>query len=308
MLSKPRVESQELKLFRYLHKRMNFSGEETNYFWSLEKGFKGEKIFDEWMECLSEDGIILRDLLLQSGSNIFQIDTLFITPETTYIFEVKNYDGDYYIDNGRWYSKAENLINNPLEQLNRCETLFRKLVHSLGFNLTIKGFVIFVNPEFFLYHAPLNLPIVFPTQRSRFINSMKLANRPKLKDYHYNFAKQLVSLHLKESPYTRIPKYQYNELKKGITCESCSSFLAAMNPRGQTLICQQCGYKDIMKSAVLRSVEEFSFLFPERKITTSGIREWCQVIPANKRIKRVLERNFTFKGHGKSAHYVISKS
>jgi hypothetical protein len=59
-----------------------------------------------------------------------------------------------------------------------------------------------------------------------------------------------------------------------------------------------------MSSAVLRSVEEFKTLFPEMKITSNGIYEWCSIISSTKVIQRILSRNYEKKGRGKASFYV----
>ncbi|WP_053477254.1 nuclease-related domain-containing protein [Cytobacillus solani] len=122
----------------------------------------GEKMFDEWIQTnLSKDWLVLHDLLLEYNYTVFQIDLLIISPEVIYLFEVKNYEGDFYFNGERWYpiSKAE--IKNPIHQLSRNESLFRRLLQDLGYKPSTEAKIIFINPEFDLYQAPLNTPI-FP--------------------------------------------------------------------------------------------------------------------------------------------------
>jgi hypothetical protein len=301
MIIKQRFEPAELKLLRCLNIRMNLSVKKTNYYWNLEKGFKGEQKFDVWLENLSNDGLILNDLLLESNNTVFQIDTLLISQNTLYLFEVKNYEGDFYVDADRWYTISKTEIQNPLLQLKRSESLFRRLLQDLGFNSSIETYLLFVNPDFYLYQAPLNLPIIFPTQLNRFMNKINLS-ASKLQDRHSKFAEQLVSIHIKESPYTRLPDYNYDKLEKGITCACCYSFIPVF--KEDTLVCKVCACKEDVASAVLRSVEEFKILFPDRKITTNTIHEWCKVINSKKTIRRILSKNFKLMGQGKSSNYV----
>jgi hypothetical protein len=301
MIIKPRYESAELELLRCLNRRMNLPVTEVNYYSNLEKGFEGEERFDEWLENLSDDWLILNDLLLESNNTVFQIDTLLISQETTYLFEVKNYEGDFFIDADRWYTLSGSEIKNPLLQLKRSESLFRRLLQDLRFNSSIESYLIFVNPDFHLYQAPLNLPIIFPTQLNRFINKINKESF-KLEDKHSKFAEQLVSIHLKKSPYTRLPDYTYDQIEKGITCGSCHLFIAEFTEK--KLICNECGCREEVTTAVLRSVEEFKLLFPDRTLTTKAIYEWCKIIKSKKTIRRILSRNFKLMRCGRSSHYV----
>lgn len=296
MISKPRFESEELKLLRCLNTRKKLSIPESNYYLNLEKGFIGEQKFDLWLENLSNDWLILNDLLLESNNTVFQIDTLLISQETIYLFEVKNYEGDFYMEGDRWYTLSKAEIKNPLLQLKRSESLFRRLLQDLGYNTLIESYVIFINPDFHLYQAPLNYPIIFPTQLNRFFNKKNMTSF-RLTDRHVKIADQLISMHLKESPYMRSHEYVYDELEKGISCGLCHSFIE------ETLVCAKCGYKEDNTSAVLRSVEEFKLLFPDKPITVDGMQEWCKVISSKKVIRRILSSKFKLRGHGKSACY-----
>ncbi|GLB59644.1 nuclease-related domain-containing protein [Cytobacillus sp. NCCP-133] len=149
MILKSRAESEELKIFRYLYRRLKLSEKDVNRFWNLEKGFSGELQFDRMLQEGPSDWIILNGLLLESNNTMFQIDTLLIAGGTIYVFEVKNYEGDYYIENERWYSLlSKSEIKNPLLQLQRSETLLRGLLKELGFNLIIKSHLVFINPCF----------------------------------------------------------------------------------------------------------------------------------------------------------------
>jgi Nuclease-related domain len=123
MLFKPLYEPVELKLLRFLNSRMNLAAKEKQYFFNLEKGYEGERKLAALLEHLSIDLIILNDLLLEHNNSIFQIDTLLISQNTIYLFEVKNYEGDFYIDAEIWYKKSGNEIKNPLLQLKRSESL-----------------------------------------------------------------------------------------------------------------------------------------------------------------------------------------
>ena len=125
----------------------------------------------------------------------------------------------------------------------------------------------------------------------------------KLKDRHFELAKKLVSLHITKSPFTRTPDYSYEQLAKGVSSgDGCRrSFMSVYNK--EKLICLECGRMESVESAVLRNIEEFRLLFPDRKITTNAIYDWCKIIP-KKTIRRILGRNFKLQGHSNSSHYV----
>lgn len=214
MILKHRYEPEKLKLLRYLNIRMQLPSKDYTHYLNLEKGFTGEKQFDKLLVNMPDEWIILKDLLLEYSNTIFQIDSLLITGDCIYVFEVKNYEGDFYIDQDKWCTTLKSEIKNPLLQLQRCESLLRRLLQDLGFNSPIKSYLIFINPEFYLYQAPLNLPAVFPAQLNRFLLKLKLkAISPKEK--LLKLAEKLIFLSLKETPFAKKPQYMFESWKRG---------------------------------------------------------------------------------------------
>ncbi|QQZ10345.1 nuclease-related domain-containing protein [Heyndrickxia vini] len=176
------------------------------------------------MESITIESLLLNDLLFEHNNTYFQIDSLLILQEIIHLFEVKNYEHDYYIEKEKWYTFTGKEIKNPLLQLNRNASLLRRILHDLGIYLPIKEHLVFVNPDFYLYQVPINLPIIFPSQIERFI--ININKKPSnLTNHHTKIANQLLSLHLSESPFMRLPNYSFEQLKKGIICCKCRSFI-----------------------------------------------------------------------------------
>lgn len=297
---KPRMESDELKIWRILNTRMDLTEKEKKYYLNKEKGYEGEVQFDLLTEKLTGQQLILNDLLLEVNNTKFQIDSTIFAQETINLFEVKNYEGDYLYNNEKFYTISEKEIQNPLDQLKRCESLLRQLLQNLGMKIPIQGWLIFINPEFTLYQAPIDQRIIFPSQLNRFMKNFN-SKPSKLNRKQIELAEHLVSLHQIESPYTRLPPYDFDQLRKGNSCRSCTSLLTSV--RGTKLICDVCGEEEKVESAVIRSVAEIKLLFPDKKITTNGIYEWCKVIPSTPIIRRILQKNMKSTGIGQWSYY-----
>jgi hypothetical protein len=298
MIFKKRSEPLELVLYRFLNARMDLSENDKKHFWTINKGYEGEVRSDIWLLNLTDDWFALHDLLLEHNQSTFQIDTLIIAYEKIHLLDVKNFEGDYVVKDDKWYNPAGVLQKNPLHQLERCETLLKKLLHDLGYHFTIDSYLIFNTPEFHLYIPSIQPAIIFPTQLNRFLK--KLNSGPvKLNKKHFQLAEQLEGLHKIESPYPRLPPYSFEKLKKGITCRDCRTFLT-----DETLKCKQCGCIEEPEAAILRSVNEFSLLFPDIKITTDRIHEWCGIIKSKKTIRRILAKNLELIRHSRSSYYI----
>ena len=300
LLIKPRAKSQLLIVMEVLHGRMQLPEQEKQYYLVLKKGYEGERLNDLWIEKLVEERLVLHNLLYEVNNSQFQIDTLMLTQDTLYVFDVKNYEGDYsYKDNG-FYNSSGKEVKNPLHQSKRCETLLRQMLQTLGFNIPIESYLIFINPGFHLYHAPADKTIVYPTQLKRFYQNLNTKSS-KLHERHKKLAQKLLSENIQESIYSKLPSYEYVQLQKGISCCSCQSLRTSLVKK--QVLCHDCGFTEAFEAAVMRSIGEFRMLFPERQVTTNRVWEWCGGIGSKKVIRVVLRGNYRFVEKGKYSYY-----
>jgi hypothetical protein len=252
-------------------------------------------MFDALTEKLQCESYILNDLLLEINNTEFQIDSSLISQAKMFLFEVKNSDGEHFYkaDSGKFYKYTDMEITNPLHQVNRKETLLRQFLKIHGFNIAIEPYVIFIHPEFTLWQAPISQTIILPTQLNQLMK--KLNNIPsKLGFIHKKLAERLVASHKEVSSPKHEISYEYGKLRKGITCCECNSF--EITVCGNKLICNDCGEVELIEGAILRCVEEIRVLFPEMKITTKLVYDWCKIIESKKMIFRILSDNLETKG------------
>ncbi|MET3697765.1 nuclease-like protein [Bacillus oleivorans] len=212
MLLKGRAESDDLMMMRFLNARMELSEKEKFYYSNLEKGYEGEVKFDQLTESLQEERYIITDLLLEVNNSYFQIDTVIISQGVIHLLDIKNFQGDCYLESDKLYAMTTSReYKNPLDQLKRSSTLFRQLLQILKQNYLVEASVIFINPEFTLFQAPIDQPIILPTQVNRFLKDLN--NTPsKLNDGHKKLAQKLLSLHQTKNPFTMVLKYHYDQL------------------------------------------------------------------------------------------------
>src|SRR5699024_8529881 len=133
---------------------------------------------------------------------------------------------------------------------------------------------VFVHPEFSLYQLPVKSPVVLPGQIKRLINTIN-DTQSRISPFHHRLAHTLFSLRKSKSLSTRLPNYEFEQLRKGIRCLCCDGYLTNGDFHRRKLNCDVCGSAESRESAVLRSIDEYSLLFPENKITTNNIWSWC---------------------------------
>jgi hypothetical protein len=298
---KVRTESNLLKSLRILNIRMELTEDEQKYYLNLEKGYEGEVLFDLLTEQLQCDCLILNDLLLVFNNSLFQIDTLIIYQDVLYLIDVKNFEGNYIYTPDYFKTPLGTETKNPVHQITRSKSLLHQLLKQYGYNISVEVKLVFVNSKFTLYQTPLDQPIIHPTQLNQFMK--KLNSKPsRLKHLHQKLAEKLVSLHQTDSTYlNKLPKYEYSQLRKGVSCGRCRSFSVFF--KSYKIVCSDCGYEEKTISAVLRCGEELKLLFPERKITTNEIHEWCGGIVCKKRIRKILLSSYKVRGSNKWTFY-----
>ncbi len=289
----------EVIILRILKERMKLSEKERLSLTNKEKGYEGEVKFDALIQHL--DTMILNDLLLEVGDTLFQIDTLIIFSGKIYLFDVKTFEGEYCYEDGIFKYVSGSEKKDPLLQLTRCQSLLRQLLEKYRFNFPIEAYLVYINPEFTLFQPFQNPQIILPTQVNSFIK--KLSKLPPAHgDQYRKLADLLISLHITENPYTRLPKYDYNRLKKQLNCCNCHSFSITVVSRSK-ISCKHCGYEEGVEVAVLRSLGELRVLFPKIKITTKLVHEWCGGIVPTKTIRWVLKKNFNAIGNTKERYF-----
>ncbi len=121
---------------------------------------------------------------------------------------------------------------------------------------------------------------------------------------HQKLAEKLATDHIPDSPYSRVPDYTFDQLRKGIVCGLCRSLITTLSGRG--IICKQCDHMEKVDTSVLRSIKEYQLLFPKKRMTTSEIHKWCGEIVSQKIISRILRTNFIVKGKFRHTYYVDS--
>ncbi|SFC52666.1 Nuclease-related domain-containing protein [Alkalibacterium subtropicum] len=299
---KQRDKPELLHYLQLLNKRMILPIDQKRSLYNLEKGFEGERYFDDQVEqYFSGEGLILNDVLLVINGTMIQIDTLIITAEGVRIYEVKNYQGNYDMQAGRLLTMSGQEVLNPLSQISRSLIKFSQLFKELKCDEAVKGSAVFVDPSFFLYHASQSDPIVFSNQIERHFSELS-SIATHLNKNHQILAEKLLELHGKNVSYKKeLPSCDYSALKKSLFCKECGSTDLKLTQR--SCLCRKCQRITTIEESCLHNISELKYLFPEKKVTTASVYEWCGGQLTAKRIRQILKRNFSQKEKTAATHY-----
>jgi len=287
MILKSRSKSTTQRVLEYLNVRTKLQYEVKIKLKNQIKGFEGEEYFDSYLEEAGDKGIILNDLVINYNGNIFQLDSLLILNEKIYIFEIKNYSGNFYWHEDSILGESGYEILNPKGQINRSKVYLKNILKSLNISCTVDAQVVFTHPGFHMYHSTPKDPFIFRSQLKNFFNI--LFNQPLISDnkQHY-LANQLLKRHIENYRPDNLPIYQFKELKKGVYCSKCYSY--ECTETRQNRYCKNCGTIEKSVDAIIRLAEEYKTLFPEEKATPRVLHHFSDKIYSRNRIFRVLNK------------------
>ncbi|WP_194841995.1 nuclease-related domain-containing protein [Gracilibacillus salitolerans] len=251
----------------------------------LKCGYDGELLFDTFVQAQHTSFYVLHDLQLMFNDRFCQIDSVLLANNTMYIFEVKNYAGEYYFDHDALCMGDQVEIENPINQRNGTESLVRSFLQFHGYDIVVKAYIIFINPQCTVFHTPVDKQLLFYSNLKRFL--LKLATNSHITQLDTQFSELLQASHNITHSYQQIPNYQCQELQKGVTCQHCGSF--SFKITYSQVQCQECQQTEVVQCTILRHIEEFCFLFPFEKLTTKTIYEWCDGRIAVKRSSRITQ-------------------
>lgn len=191
-------------------------------------------------------------------------------------------------------------ILNPSTQLDRTRSLLNMLLNQLEYDMKVYAYVVFVNQEFLLYQASPNHTLILHPKIKKHIEQLNWIDAP-LKNKHKRLAVKLMDAHLTDNRFNKLPEYHYNELKKEVTCPLCQINLRILTER--TTYCDKCNYSEANTEIILREIKEFQLLFPNDRLTTHIVYDWCGKLYSKESIRRTLKKNYKELGKKKGKYY-----
>ena len=302
-IMKERTMPHLLRVMQQLNKRQALTNADRQYMVNLEKGYQGECYFDNVLkEEVKGDVVVLNDLLLSVNHTYVQIDSLVMTGSTIYLYEIKNYEGEFVNKSDHLLTKTGHEISNPLTQLSRSTTLLKQHLRNSGHSFPVQAFVVYVHPSFVLHESTLESKLLMPSQvRSHLAELNRRSSH--LKKKHNDLASKLVLAHVEDNPFKQtVTPYTVESVKRGLTCLSCGSFDLILTRRSS--FCSTCQYKSLLPDSIDAHIKEFKLLFPDERVTRHTIVEWCGGKVSDRVVWTVLKTRYNPKGSKRTRYYI----
>ncbi|CZQ96863.1 Hypothetical protein Tpal_2062 [Trichococcus palustris] len=287
-----------MNIYEILSSRTHLENDDYYYYLNLKKGFEGERRFDEYTEKFNEYCLILNDLQLEIKRASFQVDALLICADRILLYEIKNYEGVHLWGSEKFTKRNGIAMENPAMQLQKTRVRLELLLLELGCQMEVEAFVVYINPEFTLLGAPNEDGFILPSQISGYFRNLRMTIPPTAEQR--KLAESLTKLHNPDYP-SKMPVYRYDQLSKGIPCTACGSLFETFKSRYQQ--CANCGKRINVKTAIKTSISDFRILFPQEKVTSVRMMDWCGV-GRRDRIFRILKEDCLSRGSGNNRYYL----
>ncbi len=282
MLLRERELAIELRILQALKGRLLFSPEMERQLWNSESGQMGERAFDCIGAEYENDLVRMNDLVLSADGKLCQVDALYICDGVLYLFEVKNWSGAFRLNNGEFLGGSA----CPLAQLNRSRKILERVLWNLRISVPVEMRLVFMGPGVCLYGLRQEDPILMAHQLPKFFEGLRRQNRRFIQRSDIQLGERLVQCHVADNPYRKLPPYSSKTVASGIMCPNCR---VAMRPyHAKNLICGDCGFNELKKNSLRRSITELDLLFPLEKQRVHQIYQWCDGLVSKRLIHKQL--------------------
>ena len=305
-----RKKSVQLEYYELLERRRRLDNDEKSWYQSLKRGYEGECLFDDYVDEVLGALVLgyLSDLTLKHN-RVTQIDSLLVTDEVIFQFEIKNYAMDLTWTHQQWqFGNGHSLNDDPVVQLQRSSSILRNILGELGFESPpIVPILVFINPDSFVdLKDDCSVKVLRSFELRRFLEELRscYSSLSRAGSERVNQVCQHI-LHYQCEPAFSNFGHSVRDLENrapiptGIICPVCGN--RELEYGGRTITCN-CGHSESKNHALKRTIKEAEILEPNFELTYKAINTFIQESLSKSSITRVLRelrRNKGDEGHSK---------
>ncbi|EKU50041.1 nuclease-related domain-containing protein [Staphylococcus massiliensis] len=256
----------------------------------LKLGIEGERLFYE--SFLQDKEILYLHNAYYNTYNPLEIDYLIVNNYNVYLFEIKNYTGDYYAKDHAMRTATEFEIPNPYSQLIKQKNEIKRLLSSKQIHYDLKAYIVYTNPTFTLHgDLPNRSTYLPPTELHKISSFFGPSSEKDFKVYHFLKAQQIDYF----SHYQPTRPYKFNELQPGLKCIHCGTLDPIIyKSRYRNFTCKFCCKKFDINEAILSSLKDL-YHITGKPFTFKQAQYWCKDILEWK-LRHICKRHFDYSG------------
>ena len=260
-----------------------------------EIGNKGEShVVKILKEFGSKHWIYLQNVWLDKNGR-YESDIIVITNVGIYIFEVKNYEGNFVYDNGDCKINNYDLTENCIAQTNRAYKKMQSICSDTFIKAKTHGAIIFIGE----YN---------PVEIKSPISNIKVVKRSGLKSYIQQMIEEERNFHERQididSLMQQLNKYcipdpfrfnplsdeEFTNIRTGICCSRCQNF--SLDITGEHYFRCECGMEESLEEAVIRTICEYGSLRYDKNLVVTKLLDFINHQTSLSNLYRILNKHF----------------
>lgn len=273
----------------------------------LAAGYAGECEFDDWLSNYGRPHWkIFKDIWIDAGGTT-QVDTLLVTGEGVYVFDVKNYSGALEFVDGKWFSSGKRLNKDIFIQLKRSMEKVSLMHYRMGRPGGLYSSIVFINEHNDVKIVDdVDIEVTMRNDIKRKIH--KIADEENWNgSLDIEEVARAIETFIIPCPYSprELEAAEFDLLRRGICCAECSGFDIAVN---RYHVRCGCGHSEAKEKAVLRTICEYGVLRHDRELKLEEVYRFLGGVTSKKHLSKVLRRNFKLISTGRHAKYENPRS
>lgn len=282
--------------------RTELTPAERKEYQRLSIGYQGEVAFDSLFGYfVPKAAVVWDDLNLSYQGNLFQMDKSFISGNTWHFVDVKNYQGNYQYQKGRWFRNEQLLTYNLFEQMQRSLRIGDRMMADAQVDIRLQGHIVFIQPQakILLQEKP-PIQVVTYAQLQQWLTQLN-------GDYQTPFNRHCENVlwRFQVPPYRSeqgCSEERLRQLRKGFHCAHCGSF--AVDFDTFKMECCSCGQSEAKEEVYTRTVCEYGVLMHHKPLTKKELMEFLGEQASSRYLKIILRKHFELeRNNGKSSCY-----
>lgn len=291
-----------LDIYREMNMRDALDSNKQQELYRLERGAAGEKMVVNYIEEFGQGHwqILTNVWLYEYG--LFEIDCLLLTETDIYIFEIKNYNGDFKYVNSQCYFSDDVISHNPISQTQRCKVNLQNILSAVGIRVDVHANLVFTGE-----HADIeiqdyieDLDVLTINQFRKLIYSIANNEQTKLdtgsREINRGKILRVIDRAKRKSPYQPQPlsPLEQSRLRKGIKCGNCGNF--DLDTARSYLVCN-CGLHEPREMAIVRTICEYGVINFDKDLRIAELYSFFGGDVSESTISRYLNKYFIKNEH-----------
>ena len=299
----------QLDIFREMNARQGLDADKLKDLYRLKRGASGEKMVLDYLDEFGQENWQIRTNLWLYEYGLFEIDLLLLTQTDIYIFEIKNYNGDFKYLDSQCYFSDDVISHNPISQTQRAKVNLQNVLSAGGMRVDVKGVLLFTgkHSDIDIQDSVNGIDILTINQFRKLIYSISADEKRNLDNDTSVLYRQkilrIIDKAERKSPYQPQPlsTLEQRNLRRGIKCAKCASF--NFNTTRSYIICN-CGLHEPREMAIVRTICEYGIINFDKDLVASEVFYFFGGDVSQSTISRYLKHYFIKSEHKSRLVYI----